>query len=79
MGRLNPIIIKIKMSYTQQDARIELGMLIDETLDNRDIEKAFELREIFAKAGDYEQAEAWDKQAKQWENEDWAYDNSINN
>ena len=67
------------MSYTTTDAHTDLMTRIDEVLESRDIEGAYLLANVFARAGDDEQADYFINLARRWNKEDWAYDEANNN
>lgn len=60
--------------YTTQDAHMEISTMIDETLEHRDVEKAYKLADIFADQGDDESAHHFRMMARTWEREDNYHD-----
>jgi predicted ATPase with chaperone activity len=52
------------------DAEVEFSSVIDETLQTRDVEKAYEVARTLADMEDYEQASYFRKLARRWERED---------
>ena len=67
------------MKNYAQDAIDERNATIERVLAERDIAGALALADIFADLDDMETATEFKNYARQWEREDWAYDNSINN
>jgi hypothetical protein len=62
------------MSYSKEDAILELEQLVDEALEERDIEKALQIKNIYAKVGNEDGVEFWSLLARRWEREDDAHD-----
>jgi len=67
------------MSYSHQEARYELDNRIEEALHSRNTEALSELADIIKEQGDDETAEMLKTTARRLNNEDWSYDESINN
>ena len=62
-----------------QDAIDERNATIERVLANRDVEGALALADIFADLDDMETATEFKNYARQWQREDWAYDNATEN
>jgi hypothetical protein len=58
------------MSYSSLDAEVEFSSIIDEVLQTRDVEGAYQLVEMLSEMGDEEQASYFNKLARRWERED---------
>lgn len=65
--------------YSTTDARIEINNLMDEALQERNADKAFQAADLLARNGEDDVADYWLKLANRWNKEDWLYDESINN
>jgi hypothetical protein len=61
------------------DAKEQEEADIDHVLATRDAEGAIRLSNIFAERDDMEKAEEFRNLARQWNREDWAYDESVGN
>lgn len=61
------------------DARIDFECRVQDVLNNRDVEGAYELAESFAEQGNEEEGEYFYQLARQWDNEDWAHDRNSDN
>ena len=67
------------MSYSQDDARLELDSIVEQAVKQRDVETLFAVARRFKEAGDDEYAETLRGLAKRFEREDWAHDEANDN
>ena len=67
------------MSTSKEDAKIEREYEIDEALNTRDSEGAYQLANQLKEEGDDELAEKLQTLAKKWDGENDAYDNERDN
>ena len=67
------------MSYTSLDAVIERADQIEHAVLSGDVEQLFAIADSFALEDDMEQANYYRRLAQTIEDQNWAYDRSINN
>lgn len=67
------------MSYSIQDAKIEFESKVDDVLQTRDVEGAYELAKLLKTMGDDEEANMFVRMANRWEEDNWAHDRANDN
>lgn len=67
------------MSYSTKEARMELQDAVEQAIHHRDVEVMIALARRYKNMRDDEYADELRSLARKWEQEDWAYDESIDN
>lgn len=67
------------MSHSPKQAIDDREQEVFEALNSKDSEAIYHLADLFKEEGEDERAEELLKIARRWNDEDWSYDESINN